>query len=96
MPKILIVVTLLGLTSCASLKTATRDVSDVAHDMCEVVMARRPEVLAQAKREKLSPAEVAAALCAANEILNPFLRGANAAGARAVGAAHKLGKLRPQ
>lgn len=95
MSKVLIV-TLLGLTGCASLKTTTRDVSDVAHDMCEVVMARRPEVLAQAKREKLSPAEVAAALCAINDIVNPFLQGAQHAGARAVGAAHKLGKLRPE
>jgi hypothetical protein len=95
MRHLVLLVVLLVATACASLKAATRDVSDVAKDMCEVVLAKRPEVLAQAKREKLSPVEVAQALCAVNDIANIFLQGAHRAGAQAVGEAHKLGKLRP-
>ena len=92
---VFVVFGLLASTGCASLKSTTRDISDVAHDMCEVVLMRRPEVLAQAKQQKLSPADVAKALCAVNDVVRPFLQGAHRAGAHAVVAAHRLGKLRP-
>jgi hypothetical protein len=88
------IVLFLLLGGCASFKSTVRDVSDVARDMCEVVLAGRPEVVAQAKQQGLSPLEVAKALCAINTVVNPFLQGARDAGEDAVGEAHRAGLLR--
>lgn len=90
-----VAVVLLACVGCASFKNSVRSVSDAAKDVCQAVLVERPEVKAQAARDKVSPAEIAAALCAVNDILSPFVQGARRAGDHAVGNAQRVGKLHP-
>jgi len=90
----LVLIAALGLGGCAAFRTTVRDVSYVAHDLCESVLAQRAEVRAQAERQGISPLDVARALCAINDVVRPFVAGAEHAGDQAVGAAHRMGALR--
>lgn len=81
-------------TSCAAFKSVVRPISDIAREMCEATLVSRSEVKAQAAREGLTPIEVAQALCALNDVIQPFLVRANEAGDQAVRAATRSGALR--
>jgi hypothetical protein len=74
---------ILLLLSCAG-APSPRTVSDVAKDLCVVTMGQRADVKAQAAHERVSPESIAKALCALNEIANPFLEAARRAGDEAV------------
>jgi len=89
-----VVALILLVPGCGLFHPSPRSVSDVAHDLCESVLVGRAEVLGQAKRAGLSPAEVAQALCAVNSIVRPFLLSAGDAGDAAVGNAQQAGLLR--
>jgi hypothetical protein len=90
--KLWIITSALLLSSCTNLHPKT--VSDAARDLCEAVFAQRPETIAQAKQQKLSPDEIAKIACAANAVVNPFLLAGRDAGDDAMGQAHKLGIVR--
>lgn len=89
-----LVLLVLALGGCASIKPALRTASDVAHDACLVVMSERPEVLADAKVKGISGQQAAEVLCAANDVLRPFLVGMQNAGEQAVGNARSVGMIR--
>lgn len=81
----------LALSGCGQLRART--VSDVAHDACELFMVERAEVRMKAQRQGVSPLDVARALCAANEVVRPFLMAGREAAPEAVMAAQRMGAL---
>ncbi len=81
-----------ALTGCGHVEPKT--VMDAAHDLCVTVFAGRPEIRAQAKKEGLSPIEVARAACAVNDIVRPFFAAGMSAGDEAMGKAQKLGLVK--
>lgn len=92
-PPAVVALVLFLMPGCSVFKSP-RSVSDAAHNLCELVLAERPEVIAQAKQKGISAEEVAKALCQINDIVRPFLAGASDAGDAAVGKAKAAGLLR--